>query len=270
VGGRLVSPHDPSIRPDDRALVGHGVFEALKMVDGVPFAKRRHLERLVTSGEGAGVRVDLAEVEAGIEAVAASPVVRRKRCWLRVTVTGGPAPMGGATDLERPTVVVATAPLPEWDATSDVVVVPWRRNERGALCGLKTTSYLENGIALRYARSQGADEGIFANTVGNLCEGTGTNIFVVDDGEIVTPPLAAGPLNGVTRQLLLEWMPGIVERDLPVDVLDRCEEAFITSTSRDVHPVRSVDGRPLDDVGGDLTSSAMACFAAGSATDSDP
>ena len=130
-------------------------------------------------------------------------------------------------------------------ADASVVVLPWRRNERGALTGLKTISYLENGLGLRHATEHGAEEGIFANTVGNLCEGCGTNIFVVHDGQLVTPPLSAGCLAGVTRGLVLEWVPGIAERDLPIEVLATCQEAFLTSTSRDVHPIASIDGRRL-------------------------
>ncbi len=270
VDGRLVGPDEPTIYATDRALVGHGVFEVLKVVDGVPFAPRRHLERLVASAESAEVPVDLDVVKAGMAAVLDSPGVGRRGCWLRVTVTAGPAPVGSAGEAARPTVVVAAAPLPAWGEACDVVVVPWCRNERGALAGLKTTSYLENGLALSYARTRGADEGIFANTVGNLCEGTGSNVFVVDGGEVVTPPLTAGPLAGVTRQLLLEWMPEIVERDVPIAVFEQCDEAFIASTSRDVHPVGSIDGRPLPVVRGELTSLAIARFAEGSAADADP
>ncbi len=262
VDGRLVAPDEAAIRAADRVLVGHGVFEALEVVDGVPFALRRHLERLIASGEGAGVRVDLDEVKAGMAAVTTSPAIRRGRFWLRVTVTGG--------DGTQPTVVVAAVPLPVWDEGADVVVVPWCRNERGALAGLKTTSYLENAMALSHARGRGADEGIFANTVGNLCEGSGTNVFVVDDGEVVTAPLSAGPLAGVTRQLLLEWMPEIVERDVPMATFAACEEAFLTSTSRHVHPIRTIDGRTLGSVPGTLTAEAMSRFAEGSAADRDP
>ncbi len=165
---------------------------------------------------------------------------------------------------------MAAVPLPVWDRPSDLVVVPWCRNERGALVGLKTTSYLENALALGYARDRGADEGIFANTVGNLCEGAGTNVFVVIDGEIVTPPLSAGPLNGVTRQLLLEWVPEIVERDVPIEAFRSCDEAFVTATSRGAQAVSSIDGRALPVVGGELTSFAIARFAEGRAADSDP
>ena len=77
-----------------------------------------------------------------------------------------------------------------------VVTVPWPRNERGAVAGLKTTSYAENVVALAHAAERGASEAIFANLAGNLCEGTGSNVFYVVDGELRTPTLASGCLAG--------------------------------------------------------------------------
>ena len=99
-----------------------------------------------------------------------------------------------------------------------MVIFPWPRNERGALAGVKTTSYAENVVALSYARQQGAAEAIFGNLAGNLCEGSGTNVFVVAGGRLVTPPLSAGCLAGVTRGLVIEWA-GAVEEDLPLSAL---------------------------------------------------
>ncbi len=269
VDGRIVAG-EPAIRPDDRGLLGDGVFEALKVVDGVPFALRRHLERLVASARPIGLAFDVDAVRAAIEGVLPSAARIPSPCWLRVTVTAGPAKMAAGDRPTAPTIIASVAPLAPWRPVTDVVVLPWRRNEHGALAGLKTTSYLENGVGLRYARDRGAEEGIFANTVGNLCEGTGTNVFVVHGGRLVTPPLTAGCLAGVTRGLLLEWLPGVVEEDLPIDVLTECEEAFVTSTSRDVHPIATVDGRSLADAPGALTRHAMSVFAERAEANTDP
>ena len=84
-------------------------------------------------------------------------------------------------------------------------MVPWVRNERSAVAGLKTTSYAENVVALAYAKERGAIEAVFANTRGELCEGTGSNVFVVRDGVVWTPPLDSGCLAGITRALAVEW-----------------------------------------------------------------
>ena len=100
---------------------------------------------------------------------------------------------------------MAAAPTTLPPASTDVVTAPWRRNEHGALTGVKSTSYGENVRGLAYASAHDCGETIFLNTAGNVCEGTGTNVFCVFGDEVVTPPLSAGPLAGVTRDLLLEW-----------------------------------------------------------------
>ena len=103
------------------------------------------------------------------------------------------------------TYIVTAAAQPPNPDTGKLVVVPWTRNERSATAGLKTTSYAENVVALAYAKERGGVEALFANSIGNLCECTGSNVFVVVDGEILTPDLASGPLAGVTRDLVIEW-----------------------------------------------------------------
>jgi len=147
--------------------------------------------------------------------------------------------------------------------------VPWTRNERGALTGLKTTSYAENVVALARAHEHGASEALFGNTVGQLCEGTGSNVFVVLDGEIHTPPVVSGCLPGITRALTVEWT-GAKETDLPLDVLERADEVFLTSTLRDVQAVHRIDGRELPGVPGPVTAKAMRVFDEQAGADLDP
>jgi branched-chain amino acid aminotransferase len=154
---------------------------------------------------------------------------------------------------------------------TDVVTVPWPRNERGALAGLKTTSYAENVKALAEAHKKGASEAIFANTTGALCEGSGTNIFLVVNGQLITPPLSAGCLAGITRALIIERSGlDIQQRDVPIDALRHAEEAFITSAIRDVQAIGAVDGQPLSAAPGPLTQKAASAYAALQASDPDP
>ena len=145
--------------------------------------------------------------------------------------------------------------------------MPWPRNERGALAGLKTTSYAENVVALSYAQARGASEAIFANLAGHLCEGTGSNVFYVVDGELRTPTLAAGCLAGISRALLLEWYGGR-EVDEPVEVLAEAEEIFLVSTTRDVQAVTRCDDREL--VVGPVTEDCRKVWTAREAEDVDP
>jgi branched-chain amino acid aminotransferase len=267
--GDLVEASEARISPFDHGLLtGDGVFETLIVYDGVPFATRRHLERLASSCRGMGLDVPPADVvRSAMAAVVEANGLRSAR--LRVTVTGGDSPLGSERGAAGPTVVVAGGALAEWPPTADVVVVPWTRNERSAVAGLKTTSYGENVVALARARAEGASEAIFANTLGNLCEGTGSNVFLVRGGRLVTPPLASGCLAGVTRALVMELVD-VDEEDVPVGALAEADEAFLTSSTREVQPIRAVDGVALPAVPGPLTAAAAAAFKDLVAKDLDP
>ncbi|MEW2524066.1 aminodeoxychorismate lyase [Streptomyces sp. NPDC047071] len=253
---------------DHGLTVGDGIFETVKAVAGRPFALTRHLDRLARSARGLGLpEPDLDEVRTACAAVLdANPMALGR---LRITYTGGLSPLGSDRGDHGPTLVVALGETARRPDTTAVITVPWTRNERGALTGLKTTSYAENVLALARATEQGASEALFANTVGRLCEGTGSNVFVVLDGEIHTPPVASGCLAGITRALAVEWT-GAHETDLPFDVLDRAEEVFLTSTLRDVQAVHRVDGRDLPSAPGPVTAKAMRVFDERAADDLDP
>ena len=240
---------------DHGFTVGDGVFETTKVVRGVPFAITRHLDRLIRSAHGLGLHVDPTQVRVAVTEVLAEnetlPLAR-----LRITATGGHAPLGSDRGEAHPTLIVAIAPGKEWPPTADVAVVPWVRNERAATAGLKTTSYADNVVALEHAHATGAAEAIFGNTIGNLCEGTGTNVFLAVDGRLVTPPLSSGCLPGVTRALLLEWLGDVDEVDVLLSALYDADEAFLTSSTRDIQPIRSVDGHLLPVAPGPLTRHA--------------
>ena len=261
VNGRLVARTELMLRPDDHALVGDGVFEAIKLIGGRPFALTRHLDRLAASAAPLGLPIDLHAIRGAVAEILTTEQAQVSPSWLRITVTGGSAAMGTGGIGSSPTIVVAIAPMAPWGPVSHVVIAPWTRNENGATAGLKTISYAENVIAIRHAHRSGADDAILANTKGLLCEGTGTNIFVAYEGRLCTPSPASGCLAGVTQQLLLEWMPEIVVRDVPIEALATADEAFLTSTSRDVHPIATVDGQQLAAAPGPLTSRAMAVWA---------
>jgi branched-chain amino acid aminotransferase len=264
VNGERVDSEARSITALDHGVtVGDGAFETCKIVDGVPFALRRHAERLDRSMAGLGLpAADHCVIEAGIAAVLAGEVITFGR--LRYTVTGGVGPLGSDRRASPLTYIVTAGPQPANPHTGKLVVVPWTRNERGATAGLKTTSYAENVVALAFAQEHGGTEAVFANTLGNVCECTGSNIFVVVDGEILTPDLASGPLAGVTRELVIAWcrQDGITVREepLPMSMLDQCAEIFITSSTKDVLAIHAVDDRPLV-APGPVTTRAARIFA---------
>ncbi len=275
VNGRLRGD-EPSLSALDHGLtVGDGAFETLKVVDGEPFAMTRHAQRLDRSLMGLGLPpADHDRIADGVAAVlgGGEPISFGR---LRYTVTAGVGPLGSdrtATDSSGLTYVVTAGEQARPPKSGAVVVVPWTRNERSATAGLKTTSYADNVIALAYAKQRGGSEAILGNTRGELCEGTGSNVFVVLDGTIVTPPADSGALEGITRALAIEWCREdgltVEERALPLEVLRTADEVFITSSTRDVLAVHAVDDREVPV--GAVTARAVKIFAERFAEDRDP
>ncbi len=272
VDGRVRDPSTATVAALDHGMtVGDGVFETCKVTAAGPFALTRHLRRLARSSAGLGLAVpDDDEVRTAVADVLAALPMDFGR--LRITWTGGPGPLGSERSGERGTLVVAASPSRPWAGAPSAVSVPWTRNERGATAGLKTTSYAENVIALQYAHERGGTEALLANTRGELCEGTGSNVVVVLGDELVTPPLDSGCLAGITRELMLEWCQAeglpCHEKALPVDVLGDCSQVVLTSSTRDVQELAHVDGRPLET--GGLAAEVADLFARRSADDLDP
>lgn len=261
--GQVVAGADATVSVLDHGFtVGDGVFETLKVVEGTPFAMQRHLDRLRLSAVALGLDAPAGSVvrSACDELVTAWVAGHGGDARLRITVTSGVGPPGSGRSAHQQTLVLMMVPLGIAEATTQVVTVPWRRNEMGATAGIKTTSYADNVMALAVARQAGASEALMANVAGDLCEGTGSNVFVVIDDELLTPPLSSGCLAGVTRALVLESGCGAIERDLPFGALAEATEVFLTSTTRDVQAVVAIDGRRLADAPGPHTLRAIESF----------
>ena len=267
-----------SLVPQDEALVsvldhgftvGDGVFETMKVVDGRVFALSRHLHRLDRSAAVLGLVPPVHDVirEAVAEVLFANSESLSGPVRLRITLTGGISPLGSDRGHALPTLAIAVMASRSWPDSTSIATVPWVRNERSAISGAKTTSYAENVVALEYAHERGASEAIFANTVGQLCEGTSSNVFVVVDGVALTPTLGSGCLAGVTRELVLEWTDA-QEVDLDLGTLHDADEIFLTSSTRDVHPVTRADDRELRV--GAVTSGIREIFRLKSSSDLDP
>lgn len=251
--GGLVCADSAAVSPFDHGLLtGDGVFETLVAYRGRPFAADRHHARLVRSAEGMGLTVP--EDEEGLhrillEVIGANDFAESLRCRLRVTLTGGEAPLGSARGASPPTLLVAVSEAPDYPVVTEVITVPFTRNERSALVGLKTTSYGENVVALRSAKERGCSEALFRNTRGELCEGSGSNLFLVEGEKVFTPPLSSGCLAGVTRAIVMECAAerglAVEERTMKDEAFDSCDGAFLTSTLREIQTIRRVDGREI-------------------------
>jgi branched-chain amino acid aminotransferase len=159
-------------------------------------------------------------------------------------------------------------PYPSWHYEDGIRVaaVDVRRNHPRALDpAIKSSNLLNNVLAMREAQARGAEEPVLLNQEGFVAEGASTNVFLVRGGRVMTPPLSAGILAGITREVVLEILPGLGvpfrEEPLRLEDLLGADEAFMTSTTREVVPVRQVDehrvgdGRP-----GPVTRRVMAAF----------
>jgi branched-chain amino acid aminotransferase len=276
VDGGLVDEHEARISPFDHGLLtGDGVFETLRVYRGEPYCWRRHYDRLARSASGMGLAIPPSPAlrRAALDVIDANALSDAR---LRITVTGGPSPLGSERGRATPTLILAASELPPPGPATPiaVVTVPWPRNERGALSGLKTISYGENVRALALAKEAGAGEAIFPNTRGELCEGTGTNVFVVTGGIRRTPPEDSGCLAGVTRALILELADRLdiaaEETALPLSAVATADEAFLSSSTRELQAISAVDGHPLPVAPGPVTTLLADAFRRMVAEDLDP
>ena len=252
INDELVPIADAKVSVLDHGFtVADGVFETLLVNEGKVFAIDRHLARLAKSASGLGIALpDISAINNGISQVlTGNPSIDFGR--LRITVTSGAGPLGSDRTSTSATLVISLAEQAAWPASTKILLVPWTRNENSPLAGLKTTSYAENVYALDAAKRHGFSEAVLCDTSGRLCEGTGSNVFLVKDDQIFTPSDASGLLRGITRDLVIEWASDsgftVVERDVnPMELWD-ADEVFITSSTRDVHPVSEL--ARLDDSG---------------------
>jgi len=247
-GRGLCSPDEPVVRADDEALLrGRAAFETLRVYSGRPFRLDAHLDRLEASARHIELpqleRAELAELAALVlpHAGAADAV-------LRLVWTGGSA--GGP-----PTGIALLSDVPAWIEETRArgaravsllgvrAVVPW------LLPGVKSTSYAVNMAAEAEAKRRGADEAVFVDAAGIVLEGTVTNLWWRNGGTLYTPSLDLGILAGVTRAALLELAPphgySVEEGAYPVQSVLEAEEAFTSSSVREVMPVVELDGRVL-------------------------
>jgi branched-chain amino acid aminotransferase len=269
LNGRLYDdPHQATVAGIDHGLVvGDGVFETLKVTERGAFAVRRHLDRLNRSAAALALpEPDHGEIREAIDAVLDGRDFARGK--LRITYTGGRGPMSSEAPYGPPTLIIMLAPAEAAPQFTSIVTAPWTRNEHGALAGVKSTSYAENVRGLRYAASYDASEAIFLNTAGHICEGTGTNIYIVFGDKVITPPLSSGPLAGVTRELIMEWS-AVEQRDLTLDEAMLADEVFITSSMRDVQGVERWDDQTFSRAN-TVTRAVAAAFAERSGADLDP
>ena len=258
--GHLHPAHEPSIAPLNRGfLYGDAIYEVWRTYHGVIFAWHEHWHRLESSARAlhldlpAASDAMLAEIR---RTVAAFRVQTRQEgdLYIRLQVSRGGGLIGLDTALaDRPEFVLLVQPCPTVPreklptGLSLSVATSLRRNPADSLNpAWKTGNYLNNLLCLREARTRGADEVVILNHAGEVTEAAVSNIGFVRGGAVVTPPLSAGILGGITRDLLLRQVAasaGVPAREENVRPAEfaAMEECFLLSTTKDISPVGSVD-----------------------------
>lgn len=270
-GGRLHDAAEPSLSVLDRSfLYGDAVYEVWRTMRGCLFAFEEHIERLEASASALQMHLpwDRAGLLAEMRRTCAAFVTHtgwQDDLYVRLQLSRGGGPIGLDPALaDKPTFVLIVQALGGWSA--DVasrgvrlsVAGSLRRNPANALNpAWKTGNYLNNLLCLREARGRGADEVVILNLAGEVTEAAVSNILFARDGALVTPPLSAGILAGVTRRILLGSVAAtagvsvIEQRVLPGDFAS-FEECALASTTKDISPVAAIDGhefsRPTDGV----------------------
>lgn len=234
-----------TVSPADRGLTnGLGLFETLLAIDGAPVDLARHLGRMKAGAAKLGWELPAAGMETVIAELLGRCGLESGRARVRIALTAGAGDLRSLSRGENSLLWITASTCAEPPDTMTLVTSPFPRNERSPLAGLKCASYAENLIALDHARRAGVDEALFFNTCGELCEAATANVFLVKDGRVMTPPLSSGCLPGTMRGRVMERFP-VDEVALTDADLAAADEVFLTSATRGVVPVSSIDGREL-------------------------
>jgi branched-chain amino acid aminotransferase len=273
IDGRSVKPDEASVSIFDRGfLYGDSVFETVRTYDGRPFALGEHLARLERSAERVLISMPVTRDTLAREVQAAVTEAGNPESYVRIIVTRGSGPLGLDLGFEvNPlrVVIVASLSPPSADAyDKGIAVVTYRTHrvtEATEAAGAKVGNYLVAVLATQHAAAQGAGEALIVDADGHVVEGATSNVFAVVGSSLVTPPEEAGILAGITRARVLEvarelGLP-IELRPLGVDELRGANEAFISSSIRELLPVVRLDGQPLGDgAPGPVTRRLLAGF----------
>lgn len=265
--------HNREIIPLDEArlspgqaglLLGWGVFTTLRLYRGAPFEFERHWERMTRDAARLRVNAGLNSAEVLNLVVDLALRNEREEGMARVSFVRNSGGAWGSA-VERPVdLLIFTQSLPSWPESYRLQIQPGAVFSAGVLAGAKMLSWAPNSSIMESVKTEGYDDALLLNEHGRIAECTSANIFVVEGGAVLTPPLVSGCLPGVTREILLAIGPRagipIVERELTTASLDRAEEVFISSTTREVGGVREIGDRWKYAAPGKVTQAAAKVF----------
>jgi branched-chain amino acid aminotransferase len=255
IDGKYYGERDAKISVFDHGLLyGDGIFEGIRAYNGRVFKLKEHIDRLFCSAKSILLKVPMAHADIMAAIVETCRRNRIRDGYIRLVVTRGAGTLGlNPNRCKNPSVIIIAGKMqlypPElYQRGMDIVTVPTTRNLHSALNpAIKSLNYLNNILAKIEANNAGCEEAVMLNAEGFVAECTGDNIFIVREGHLLTPPLSAGALYGITRQVVMDIAAQsglkVGEPNLTRYDLFNADECFLTGTGAEVVPVVKIDGR---------------------------
>lgn len=263
--GQLLPSDEVSIAANDRGfLYGDSLFETIRVHAGQPFLWELHMKRLIAGAEVIGLKLPYSGEELFGQTKKLIEQNRESDCVVRLMVSRGTGERGyGTTDLESPTTLITTHPLPDRQTKPITLVTTSARvAKEDPLAQIKSGNKLTSVLAKRLAKQSSADDGLILNSDGNVTETSSANIFWIQDGILRTPPQSDGVLPGITRHLVIDLATALGqaprEQSVSSGALKQAEAVFVTSAATGIRAVGQVDGAALS--GHPLVEQLMAAY----------
>jgi branched-chain amino acid aminotransferase len=257
IDGKYYNERNARISVFDHGLLyGDGIFEGIRAYNGGVFKLKEHIDRLFCSAKAILLNIPMAHADMMAAIVETCRQNRIRDGYIRVVVTRGPGTLGlNPKGCKVPSVIIITGKIqlypPElYQRGMEIITVPTTRNLHSALNpAIKSLNYLNNILAKLEANNAGCEEAVMLNAEGFVAECTGDNIFIVKNGELLTPPLSAGALYGITRRVVLDLAAQsgvkVSEPNLTRYDLFNADECFVTGSAAELMPVVKIDGRVI-------------------------
>lgn len=273
LNGEFVESDKASVSVFDHGvLYGDGVFEGIRAYGGRVFRLGEHIDRIFAAAKAIALEIPMTKAELSRVVVDSCKKNNLTDCYIRLVVTRGKGNLGiSPLNCEKPTVFCIAAGIKlytdeQYEKGMSVITSVQRRNKATIVDPqIKSLNYLNNILAKIEANRAGAAEAIMLNHDGIVTEATGDNIFIVKNGEILTPPVYIGILDGITRRTVIEaakkeGIP-VSETEFTLFNVYNADECFLTGTAAEAIAVTSVDGRTIGSgVQGEITKRILAAF----------
>ncbi len=257
IDGKYYDERNAKISVFDHGLLyGDGIFEGIRAYNGRVFELKEHIDRLFDSAKSILLKIPMAHADIMAAIVETCRRNRVRDGYIRLVVTRGAGTLGlNPNRCKNPSVIIIAGKIqlypPElYQRGMEIITVPTTRNLHSALNpAIKSLNYLNNILAKIEANNAGCEEAIMLNSEGFVAECTGDNLFILKEGQLLTPPLSAGALYGVTRRVVIELATQsgltVSEPNLTRYDLFNADECFLTGTAAELMPVVKIDGRVI-------------------------